>query len=231
MNTHLLFCRRYLLLPFVLIISSQIPNPCLRADVTVSTESGFEIKLEQTLKTPKEVAFKNLTQEIHQWWDKNHTWSGNAANLKMDLDKGWLHERLPEEGWVRHMDIVFYQPNSTLRLTGGLGPLQGLGVSGTLTFSFETVDSGTKVTLIYVVHGNTNIPYSDLAPVVDRVLAEQLGRFVRFCDTGSATQPDTPPNKELSSEDSQQGRRVATHKTSPSLRNTILKNFSFAKGN
>jgi hypothetical protein len=106
-----------------------------------------------------------------------------------------------------------------------------LGAFGTLTFSFETVETGTKVTLIYVVHGNTNIPFADLAPVVDRVLAEQLGRFARFCDTGSATQSDTPPNRELSSENPQQGRRVATHKTSPSLRNTILKNFSFAKGN
>ena len=80
------------------------------------------------------------------------------------------------------MEIVFYQPGKTLRLAGGLGPLQGMGVSGALTFQFELKNGQTEITLTYNVSGRSALALDKIAPVVDSVLAAQLERLATYCD-------------------------------------------------
>jgi hypothetical protein len=39
--------------------------------------------------------------------------------------------------------VVFVDPGHVLRMTGGLGPLQGMGIYGALDFSFTANEEGT----------------------------------------------------------------------------------------
>ncbi len=52
------------------------------------------------------------------------------------------------------MQVVYAAPGKTLRLSGGLGPLQGMGVTGAMTFTLEpAADGRTLLRYQYVVLG------------------------------------------------------------------------------
>jgi len=79
---------------------------------------------------------------------------------------------------VRHLEVVLVIPEKTLRLTGGLGPLQGMGATGALTFTLRGASpSATTVIAEYSVVGYSHDGLSSIAGAVDRVLGEQLQRF------------------------------------------------------
>lgn len=101
----------------------------------------------------------------------------------MDLQKSCMFEKLPDGGFVRHMEIVFYQPElRTLRLTGGLGPLQSMGVSGALTFTIEEKEVGAVVRLHYFVNGSQLLKLDRLSAPVNQVLESQLQSLKKYCD-------------------------------------------------
>ncbi len=62
-------------------------------------------------------------------------------------------------------------------MTGALGPLQSDAVTGVLTMTVEASGSGSKITWDYVVGGYSRTPFAQLAPLVDRVVGEQLARL------------------------------------------------------
>jgi hypothetical protein len=101
----------------------------------------------------------------------------------MDLEKGCLREKLPQGGFVRHMEIVFCRPGKTFRLVGGLGPLQEMGVAGALTFKFVPKDDKTNLELTYNVVGSEAQNLDKIAPAVESVLNLQLDRLRKYCDS------------------------------------------------
>ena len=153
------------------------------ADVIASAEDGFQVKVVKQTKADSKVAFHSMIHEFSNWWNGDHSFSGDAKNLSMDLEKGCMFEKLPEGGFVRHMEIVFYQPHQTLRLSGGLGPLQGMGVSGSLTFTLTENESGTKIEMTYNVVGSKFQQLDKIAAPVNQVLTEQMERLQKFCDS------------------------------------------------
>ena len=78
------------------------------------------------------------------------------------------------------MQVVFVEPQKVLRMTGGLGPLQGMGVFGSLDWVFEPVPGGTQITLTYRVQGFTPDGFSKLAPVVAEVQGLQLQGLANY---------------------------------------------------
>jgi hypothetical protein len=77
------------------------------------------------------------------------------------------------------MDVVYAAPGKALRLVGGLGPLQEMGVSGALTFTLKPESADvTRVTLSYTISGYAPQGFTDIAHAVDAVLGEQLARYV-----------------------------------------------------
>ena len=151
-----------------------------RAEVTDSTPAGFTSRnAHQIAATPDRVwaAFG----EIGQWWNKDHTWSGDAGNLFLDPVAGEeFGERLPAGGSVTHMEVVYAEPGKTLRLRGSLGPLQEMAVIGVLTLALAPKDEGTELIATYVVGGYTPGGLEDIAPAVDYVINEQCTRLKTF---------------------------------------------------
>ena len=114
------------------------------------------------------------------WWSKEHSWSGDAANFWMDAQAGGCFcEKLPggegAMGSVQHARILFAKPGELLRLSGALGPLQGEAVTGTLTIQIKPMEGGSLIRFDYVVGGYMRFKVADIAPAVDSVMGQQLG--------------------------------------------------------
>jgi len=152
------------------------PTPAF-ADVKTATPAGFELESRVVVRASPAEAYAMLGR-IGDWWNPAHSYSGKGANLSLEPKAGGCFcERLDGGGSVEHMRVVFAQPGAMLRLQGGLGPLQTEGATGTLSWSLKPVADGTEIVQTYVYGGFVRGGADKLAPLVDKVLAEQLGRL------------------------------------------------------
>jgi hypothetical protein len=165
--------------------------PAGRAEVTASGPSGFSLKIEVPVAAAPNEAFFGFLR-IGRWWSDEHTYSGKAVNMTLEARPGGCFcERLPRGGFIKHMDVVYSAPGEGLRLSGGLGPLQPMGAGGLLAITFKPDGDHTRLIVTYTVSGFPGgMGFLELAPLVDRVLNEQLARFKRFAETGKPTGPE-----------------------------------------
>lgn len=151
------------------------------ADVVAVTPSGFTTRTIVTVPGTPEAAYATVVN-VAAWWDKDHTYSGDSKNMSIAaMPGGCFCERLPGGG-VQHGTVGLAWPGRTLRIISSLGPLQEMGVTGALTWQFEKAPEGTKVTLTYVVGGYPTLPFEQLAPLVDGVLAGQMKALKAYAD-------------------------------------------------
>jgi uncharacterized protein YndB with AHSA1/START domain len=147
------------------------------AEVVSATPQGFEVKAQTTVAASPQAVWAMLGR-IGRWWNPAHSYSGKAANLRLDPRIGGCFcEMLAGGGGVEHMRVVYAAPGAMLRLHGGLGPLQGEGAAGALTWTLKAVPGGTEITQSYVVGGYIRMGAEKLAPLVDGVMTEQLSRL------------------------------------------------------
>ena len=73
------------------------------------------------------------------------------------------------------MSVTFVDPGKLMRMTGGLGPLQGMGLHGALEWRFVEENGGTRITLWYRAGGYAPDDLTKFVPVVDKVQGLQLG--------------------------------------------------------
>ncbi len=73
----------------------------------------------------------------------------------------------------------------TLRMTGALGPLQEMGVTGTMTFTIASFANGAKLTVTYRVSGDPGLDLNAIAAPVDSVLMDQIARLRRYSTSGT----------------------------------------------
>src|SRR5262245_18176493 len=157
-----------------------------RADLVASAANGFEVRETAHLSTKPDVVYAAIVTPS-RWWDSAHTFSKSAANLTLDARAGgcWC-ETLPGGGRVQHLIVALAMPGKTLRLRGALGPLQGLGVDGAMTWKLSPSKDGTDVELTYAVGGYAKDGLDKLAAPVDSVLSAQVQRLKQFIETGSS---------------------------------------------
>jgi len=158
---------------------------CARAAVVESSAGGFAIQQTAHFVAPPDRVYAALIDPA-KWWSSVHTFSGSAANLTLDARAGGCFcEKLPNGGSVQHLVVVDADPGETLRLRGPLGPFQGQGVDGALTFSLKASASGTDLTLDNVVGGFMKGGFGKWPDLADQMLAEQLTRLKHYLETGS----------------------------------------------
>ena len=155
------------------------------AEVKSDTDHGFALLRTVMVKRTPEAVYTALG-EPRKWWSSRHSWSGTAANMSLELGVGGCFcERLPStKGMVEHGRVVFASPSKQLRLRAALGPLQGEGVMGALTWSLKQVEGGTEITQTYNVGGYLQGGAKPWAPIVDSVVNEQLDRLKSYLETG-----------------------------------------------
>lgn len=165
------------------------------AEVKASTPAGFAIEQVVTVAAPA-AAVWDTVRAIQTWWDAEHSYSGDAANLYLDAQAtGCFCEKLPGKGSIEHMHVVYVAPGQMIRLTGGLGPLQAEAVAGTLSITLKPVGGAqTQVTLSYIVGGYMRQGGEAMAPLVDTVLGQQLERLKATAEKPvEASPPSTKP--------------------------------------
>jgi uncharacterized protein YndB with AHSA1/START domain len=166
------------------LISIALLSSTARADVADSAAGGFTVKATVTVAAPAAKAWAALV-DVRSWWDKAHTWSGDAANLSLEAAPGGCFcEKLAGGGGVRHMTVVYVEPTKLLRLTGGLGPLQDMAVAAVMTLKLTEAQGKTTLELTYKVGGYAPTGLAGLAKLVDGVLGEQIARWKRKVETG-----------------------------------------------
>ncbi len=155
------------------------------AEVAAVGPGGFELREQIHVSAAPAAVYAALITPA-RWWDPQHTYSGNAANLTLEARAGgcWC-ERLADGGSVVHLMVVYAAPGKGLRLRGALGPLQAMGVEGAMSFGLKGGNDGTELTLTYAVGGYAKEGFDNLSKAVDGVLGEQVARLHRFIETGA----------------------------------------------
>lgn len=153
------------------------------ATVTDSTSNSFTSRHEMSVKVSPGRVYHHFVNNVGQWWDSDHTYSGNARNLSIDPNAGGLFlEKLAGGGTVRHMEVVYADPGKLLRMEGGLGPLQQFPVNGVMTLTITDKQGETLITMTYTVGGYVTGGLAKLSGLVDQVMGRQFGRFIKFCN-------------------------------------------------
>ncbi len=167
---------------WVLLLLACCPTGAL-AEVVAASAGGFSLRIETPTRSTPTQAYDAFLA-IERWWDPEHSYTGQAENLSLDVSPGGAFlERLDDGGFVVHLSLVYAKPGRELRFLGGLGPLQGMGLGGTMTILFEATDDGSQAVMLYNVSGFAAGGLEGLAPIVDRVQTGQMARFAAYADS------------------------------------------------
>jgi len=151
-----------------------------QAEVVSANAHGFEVQQTIQAVIPQPVAYDAFGQ-LPQWWNKDHSYSGDSANMSLSLAPGGCFcERIPTGGGVEHMHVAYVVPGERIVLTGSLGPLLYQATTGVMDVKFERIAGGSRVTMNYRAAGFANGGGEKMAPLVDQVLADQMARFRKY---------------------------------------------------
>lgn len=164
-------------------------SPCVLAEVKDSAADGFTIENAGWVPQAPLDVWQALTHEVGRWWPADHTWWGDATKLSIEAKAGGCFCEIDGDRQALHMTVVFVDPGKLLRMTGGLGPLQGMGLQGVMEWRLAAENDGTSVTLFYRAGGYAPDDLAAFAPVVDKVQAVQLGGLVDLLKARAAN-PD-----------------------------------------
>ena len=92
--------------------------------------------------------------KVAEWWNPAHTFSGDARNLSIEERPGGCFcEKLANNGFTRHMEVINLTPPKRIVMSGALGPMQPLAATGTMVIQLAAVEGGTKFEATYLVSG------------------------------------------------------------------------------
>ena len=156
------------------------------AEVVSADTHGFEVQETVNLVVPINQAYAAFGR-LGNWWNSDHSYSGDARNIRLALQPGGCMCESNPKGGVEHMRVAVVMPNERIVMTGSLGPLLYEAASGVMDVKFDKIAGGTKVTLNYRAAGFANANADKMAPLVDSVLADQMKRFRTFAARGGGT--------------------------------------------
>lgn len=160
------------------------------AEVNFVSANSFSITNTSTSRTNVEQVYSHFIQRVDKWWPKDHTWWKGTLSIE-EFAGGCFCER-KDNASAQHMQVSFIEPGKKVVMTGGLGPLQEMGIYGALAWQFVSLENnqGTRVTLTYTasgsIHFNGKIASMEdakqLVSAVDQVQAQQLNALTAFSD-------------------------------------------------
>ncbi|MXO92743.1 ATPase [Erythrobacter arachoides] len=155
------------------------------ADVVASGDGGFATRDTITIPASPAEVWDTLVRPA-LYWNPEHSWYGSADQLFLtfgpggcfcEIVSGTPEDAIEDLAFVEHARVIRTASGQMLRLSGAFGPLQGEALTGTLTIELDAEGAGTRVEWSYVVAGFSRFSLPEIAPVVDMVMSEQLGRL------------------------------------------------------
>lgn len=151
-----------------------------RAEVKDQAPNGFTLENSQWVPVDPGTAWKAFVHDVGQWWPADHSWWGDASKLSISEKAGGCFCEINGAQQAWHMTVTFVDPGKLMRMTGGLGPLQGMGLDGALEWRFVEEKGGTRITLWYRAGGYTPDDLTKFVAVVDKVQGLQLGGLADY---------------------------------------------------
>lgn len=146
------------------------------AEVRARTDNGFTLGYERPVRAGPDRVLETVAMPSG-WWSSDHTYSGDAANIRLDMIPGgcWC-EALPGGG-VKHAEVLMVWPERRMvRFDAPFGPLQGMGADAVVTMTWSDSPEGGERVLrwTFVVNGPGT---GAMADVIDGVMTEQFRRL------------------------------------------------------
>ena len=150
-----------------------------QAEVVTASPDHFTLKLEAESELSPDEVWERLVVPS-EWWQSDHTFSGDAANLSLEPHAGGLWREDWEDGSVWHGTVLQAHPGKSLSLSAPFGPLQGLAVTSVWTITITPKETGgTSIRFDHVTNGTMASQLDQLAPAVDFVKGEALNSLAR----------------------------------------------------
>lgn len=146
------------------------------AEVRDRAPAGFTVRTIVSVAAPAQRIYQDLL-DLGSWWDKEHTYSGDAKNMTLVAQPGGCFcEKVPGGGAVEHGRVINVSTGRMIRISSALGPLQELAVTGTMTWLIEPTaqGKGSTLTMTYAAAGYVPGGLDKLADIVDQVLGRQV---------------------------------------------------------
>jgi uncharacterized protein YndB with AHSA1/START domain len=169
---------RYAATGIALMVSGLIGSA--QAAVKDSTLTGFTVENQVLIQASPAQVWEAMTAQIDHWWPKDHSWWGAASTLTIDPRAGGCFCEIAGGRQAQHLQVVFVDPGKTLRMSGGLGPMQAMGLHGVAEWTLQAEGAATRVSWRYRAGGYTPDDLAKFAPVVDTVQAQQLAGLANW---------------------------------------------------
>ena len=152
------------------------------ADVIEASPDHFVLRQEATSSLSPQEMWQRLINPA-TWWHPEHSYSGNADNLTLDVQAGGLWKEEWDGGSVTHGEVIFVNPGVQLRLDAPFGPLQAIGAKTIWTITISAEGEGSRVVFDEISHGVPSSKLDELAPAVDFVKTEAIRRLTAVEET------------------------------------------------
>ncbi|GGY49669.1 hypothetical protein [Parvularcula lutaonensis] len=162
---------------FLTAIAGAIAITSAHAEVASASEHGFVLEHEVTSPFAPDALWHRLMQPA-QWWDPDHTYSGDAANLSMEDTAGAYWREDWDTGSVIHGQVLLVKEGEELILSAPFGPLISTAADCRWTIRLEpTEDGGTLIKSSHTIAGVPGTGLEELAPAVDFVMGNGVKRL------------------------------------------------------
>ncbi len=160
----------------LLAIAGLVAAAPASAEVMNSAAGGFHVRQIVTVPAGPDAAFAAFAN-VGRWWNPKHSYSGDASRLSIELKPGGCFCEILPGGGIEHLRVAYVDTPKRLVMNGALGPLLYQAVAGVMDLKFEAAGTGTKVIMDYKAAGFASGGADKLAPLVDQVLGDQIGRY------------------------------------------------------
>lgn len=148
------------------------------AEVINKSENGFNLKIESEVSVPPQSAYDQFLR-VDEWWVDSHSYFGRRENFSIDARAGGCFCEIDGDRQILHMLVTGVIPGEEIRMVGGLGPLQMMGLHGGMSWRFVPTESGTRIVQTYNVSGYAPGGLLDLADIVSAVQTSQQNALVQ----------------------------------------------------
>lgn len=147
------------------------------AEVIDYSSDGFALRWEAPVMQSKEDLWEKLVTPS-RWWSSEHTYSGDANNLTLDLKPGGCWCETWEGGQVEHGRVLAVHPGRQIVIAAPFGPLQSMAVTAVMTISIGESDEGETVLVKdFIATGASFQNLDELAAVVHMVQNEAFKKL------------------------------------------------------
>ena len=116
------------------------------ADIVSSSDSHYVLRHEAASSLAPDALWQRLIDPA-SWWHPDHTYSGDANNLTLELEAGGHWREDWDGNSVAHGRVLYVDAaKRTLRMDAPFGPLQGMGAYTVWTITISPIgDDGSLV--------------------------------------------------------------------------------------